>query len=411
MKFLRNIIRAVCNYFIYPLSRIGMYLLSFLVPRRKNLWAFGGPDDMFADNTKYFYLWVSANRPDIQAVWLTSREAVYRELVTRGYRAAYRWSINGILTAIRAKFHIFHHYADDVHFPFSGGSFHVNLWHGVGIKNIQYATKVGRTAKTFAGKWNPLIRLPHWASFRAPDVFLATSPMMAQHFARCFRIPVGNCPQIGYPRLDVATDEDLRQRALAFGNYSAVDAAFADYDEVYLYMPTWRDSGHDFMAEALPDLATLSQALATRHGLLYIKAHPNTLITLSSRFDNIRIWPSGLDIYPLLASFDVLITDYSSVLYDYLFFKDRGVILYLFDYDDYITKEHDLAFPFADNIIGLQAQTFDKLCNAIKSGAGLAQLPSGKLAELREHFWGDTTGLSSPKLANYLEKLSKHATG
>lgn len=410
MSLLRKIARAACVYAVYPISRMAMYLLSFLVPRRADLWVFGAWDGAFIDNPKYLYLWISANCPQIQAIWITNNEGVYHQLVAKGYKVAYRWSVAGVRAALRAKFHIVCLSPDDINFPFSGGSWYINLWHGVGLKNIKYAGRVGPLTKTFTGWQNPLVRFRRWSTFQDPDVLLSTSSTMSQHFARCFRIPVEHCPQLGYPRLDMAADEDLRQRALALGNYTSVQEALATYDEAYLYMPTWRENCQDFIPDALPNLGRLSQALAARRGILYIKAHRNFASKIASTFPNIRIWPQELDIYPVLDSFDVLITDYSSVLYDFIFLKDHGVILYTFDYAQYIATEQDLAFPFEENIIGLRVNDFESLCTAIQCGAGAAPLESAKLTELRERFWGNFTGRASPKLVSYLGTLPKHAT-
>ena len=411
MSLLRKIARAACVYAVYPISRMAMYLLSFLVPRRADLWVFGAWDGAFIDNPKYLYLWISANCPQIQAIWITNNEGVYHQLVAKGYKVAYRWSVAGVRAALRAKFHICCVSIDDVHFPFSGGSWYINLWHGVGLKNNKYAARTGPSARLFAQRRNPLFRFQKWSTFQDPDVFLSTSPTMSQHFARCFRIPIEHCPQLGYPRLDAATDGDLRQRALAFGDYSSVDEALAAYKETYVYMPTWRDGCQDFIADALPDFRLLSQALTARSGVLYIKAHRNFPSKISSAFSNIRIWPQELDIYPVLNSFDVLITDYSSILYDFIFLKNRGVILYTFDYAQYITRENELAFPFDDNVVGLRVNNFDSLCSAIQCGAGTAPLAADKLTELRERFWGSSSGLSSSKLVSYLETLPKQTTG
>ena len=407
--FLRKLCRVgihLVERLVVPIPGLILYRLSFLFPRRADLWAFGGSDDEFADNSKYLYLWISANCPDLQAIWITGRKGLCRELTARGYRVACRWSWTGMLSAIRAKLHVFDGRARDVCFPLSGGSLYVNLWHGVGIKNIEYAVTHGPASAFFRQRSNPLVRLAAWDRYRAPDMVLATSPTMSTHFARCFKVPVEHCPELGYPRLDVATDEDLKQESLTFGDYTSIREAFAAYDEIYVYMPTFRDSERGFFGESLPSLAALSKALRKRNALLYIKPHRMTRLELPAEPGNIHIWPKGLDIYPVLTDFDLLITDYSSVLYDYIFTKDHGVILYTFDYDRYLADERDLAFPFENNVIGVRVSSFAELCNAIETGVGLALLPSDKLKELRERFWGCAGGTASRRVSDKLRQLA-----
>jgi len=171
-------------------------------------------------------------------------------------------------------------------------------------------------------------------------------------------------------------------------------------------MPTWRDTGRDFLADAFPDLPRFSRLLASRNALLYVKLHRHTTVNLPAEFANIQKWPDGLDIYPVLNCFNVLITDYSSILYDWIFMKDSGVVIYTFDYDSYTKIDHDLAFPFEENIVGVKADDFECLCAVIQTGAAMAPLPKEKLALLRERFWGEVGSLASPRLTAYLKHLA-----
>ena len=109
-----------------------------------------------------------------------------------------------------------------------------------------------------------------------------------------------------------------------------------------------------------------------------------------------------MDIYPLLPYTDVLITDYSSVLYDYLLMPGKGVILYLYDYVDYV-KERDFNYPFLDNVAGEVAYTFPELLTAMKRDA----YDTASYAAIRERFWGDYAGGASRAVADYfLKQLS-----
>jgi len=387
--------------YVVLIIRLLAYFLSGLFPRRSDLWAFGCGWGDFTDNSKYLFLWISANRPDIKAVWITGNAKLYADLKAKGYRVELRRTVASILVVIRAKLHVFCYFSSDVYFPFSKGCLQINLWHGVGIKNLIHAS-----AKFKARSKGLLFRLRHWDIFRAPDMFLSTSEMMSQHFSKCFRIPIKHCPQIGYPRLDVVTDDNLRRQALTLGDYASIDKAFEVFDKIYLYMPTFRDSGHDFVKEAFPDLRCISQILASENAALYVKLHRSTAVAFSTEFDNCRKWPDGLDIYPVLKDFDVLITDYSSILYDWIFLKDNGVILYAFDYDRYTNIDRDLAFSFNENTIGVTVSDFESLCAAIRSGAGLAPLPKEKLALLRERFWGKMPPFASRRLTDYLTHMA-----
>jgi CDP-glycerol glycerophosphotransferase (TagB/SpsB family) len=283
---------------------------------------------------------------------------------------------------------------------------HLNLWHGVALKNLQFAITAGPGANLYRHLTrNWIASIDNLAWLRRPEILAVTSQSQAEHFARCFDMPIERCAQIGTPRLDVANDEELRKQALDLGDYGPIQDDFSKFGEVYVYMPTFRDTGRDFLSQAFPDFEKLNQVLAARGALLFLKLHPFTTIdTLDlSASDRIRMWPAGLDIYPFLDRFTLLITDYSSVLYDYIFLKDRGVLLYTFDYDDYVGNDRDFAMPFDQAVVGTRVDTFELLCNAIEQGEGLSPIDPAKLDALRAYFWGDCPPLASARVVSHVE--------
>ena len=372
------------------LQRCVLFPLSFLVPRRPGAWVFGAPQDGFSGNTKYLFLWVSEHRPDVRATWLTGSRTTRDLLRGRGYRCELRWSPAGVVAGLTAQYHFVSNDGSDTCFAFTGGARVFNLWHGVGIKNILRGARVGQNAALFARRWRPDVWLRSLHRFRRPALVLATSEVMSQHFARCFDVPLERSPVLGYPRLDPFVDEDFRALCLSFGDYDALRELCAGRT-TYLYTPTLRDDDGDLLAEALPDLAAMSAALEPTNGLLLLKLHPFSAASVADAVadhPNIAVWPGDLDLYPVLPEMDCLITDYSSLLYDYVAFADAGVVIYAFDYDRYIAKDRDLAFSFEDNIIGVRADSFAQLCDSLRSGAALASLPEDRLGILRTRFWG-----------------------
>ena len=66
------------------------HAFSCFFPRDKHIWVFIGwhrtPDgEIFTDNTKYLYLYLNKNEPNIKPVWLAKSKEVARELSKQGF--------------------------------------------------------------------------------------------------------------------------------------------------------------------------------------------------------------------------------------------------------------------------------------------------------------------------------------
>jgi CDP-glycerol glycerophosphotransferase (TagB/SpsB family) len=382
------------------LAAIG-YSLSGLTPRSPTRWVFGQTSNLFGGNPKYLFLWIKLHRPDIHATWITGSAETARMLAANGYRVRRRWSPAGIWAALRAGIFVFAHGVADVNLALGRNAFLVNLWHGVGIKTTYLGYKGG--GENFARRRSGLAaKLRSW--LLAPsDIVVTTSDFMQTHFASQFELPPERCPQLGYPRLDGAFDSDVAEAAKAIDNSCGFTLNPGGFDEIYLYVPTYRDTGRPFLEEALPDPDRLAAALATRKALLYIKPHLLTAEEFPTGHANIRRWPEAIDFHTYLPDFTGLITDYSSVLYDYLYVRDAGAILYIFDFDDYVSADRWLLYPFEDNVAGLRVVTFDALCRAIEQGTALDASQTPQMHHIRDRFWGGSPKPASPAVIAFVE--------
>ncbi len=208
--------------------------------------------------------------------------------------------------------------------------------------------------------------------------------MMTDHFSECFRIDRARCFEASYPRLDIDHDHALQSAALRFGDYGGVQHALSSFSRRIVYMPTWRDSRASGIDVAIRDPHALNASLRKTNSVMVIKAHPNERITALADLSNIMIWPGHLDIYPLLASFEVLVTDYSSILYDFIALGKTEVVLFNYDFGDYTAQSRDFAYPYQENVTGCVVTTFGELCNLLEQPA----LPvDHKHGEIFQRFW------------------------
>lgn len=381
--------------------------VSFCMPRSRKVWAFGGTWGAFDGNAKYLFIHVSQHVSQVLPVWITYKPAVVREVRRCGLRAYSLFSFRGLWYALRAGYYFFNAYSSDICYFTAGRAVCVNLWHGVGLKKIEFCVDKGPLYDRYVRKTLKQ-RFYYPQVYRRPDYFLSSTPFQTVKFAKAFRIREEQCLPFGYPRNDILLfPEEKRQaflRRFASEETWGFIQKFRQYDRVFLYMPTWRESQRNLFAEHL-NLEALHLLMERKNALLVLKPHTNTVVhehIRSMRYSNLLFLEGSVDIYPLLPYTDVLITDYSSVLYDYLLMSGKGVILYLYDYADYV-KERDFNYPFLDNVAGEIAYTFPELLAAMKRDA----YDTASYAAIRERFWGDYAGGASRAVADYfLKQLS-----
>ena len=384
MKLLAYII---C-YIIYP--------FSFLFPRSKRKYAFGSYRGTFADNAKYLFLYaVEHGDPDYKYIWLSTNRTTIKKVRSYGLRAYWVLEPRGVWHALTSKYWIFNSYTSDIMFCLSGGATCINLWHGVGLKRIEFNTVAGPLFNRFSKK-DKYDVFCHPESFRRPDWLLSSTHFQTYSLARAFRIPESKCIEMGYPRNRILTANE-QERTEFIRRYEPTQTSdliskMKTYSKVLIYMPTWRDSQRTIFTQSM-DLDRLNGILASRNELLILKPHANVILTDNLQsLSNIILADSRMDIYPVLPYAHVLITDYSSILYDWLLMEGKDVILYLYDYDDYV-RERDFYYPFDENVAGKRIHDFESLCNCIESGD--YTLTEDERNRIVEKFWGKTAKYDS----------------
>jgi len=383
--------RVASDFIFWPLAK--------RIRRNPRRWVFGHEYGEFAGNPKFLYLWLLASG-DVELHWITGSLRTCRRLRRRGWPAALRWSPRGIYLTLTAGAVFFAHRTSDVNASLVRGAFLVNLWHCVGLKSIQLGWDSGNTVRRRAKATSAIKRAFYRSFITDPDIVVTTSDFMQVHFADQFKFPPDRCPMLGYPRLDPGRDRALACLARSYDERFVLRPA--GFDEAYLYAPTWRDSNRPFLEDALPDFARLDAELARRNALLYVKLHPATKDRTPEGSARIVTWPPGADIYDYLPDIEGLITDYSSIFYDFLALRSQPAVIYAFDLEDYLAKDRTLLYPFEENVVGLWAHNFDELCDVISRGLRQPEPDAWKADEIRRKFWGDDPGIASARIHNFV---------
>ena len=191
------------------------------------------------------------------------------------------------------------------------GQIYIQTWHGVGpIKKIEHDADNISSSYLELCDYNSDIE----------DYFVSASGFNSEQYRRAFHY-YGEIIECGYPRNDI----------LVNGRFDAsrVRTAFdiADNKKVVLYAPTFREGDEVHR----PDLKRITGTLAKRFGgeyVVLVRLHPNDKLTDDISFDDDIIDATGYpDVQELLCLADVLVTDYSSIMWDFSLQK-KPVFLY-----------------------------------------------------------------------------------
>lgn len=207
----------------------------------------------------------------------------------------------------------------------------VNTWHGITIKTLGYDCPDG--ARVSAN----MIR-----NFLMSDYIIQPEEFMVNIFDESFRLKnifKGKYIQDGYPRNDLVlkTDKDyicdkLEKRGTHIDKNK----------KTILYAPTWfgnaANNPYIDMSKYTDIYAYLKSHVDTDQYNILIKPHHVVYRHLSEEEKNSGIYVSySIDTNELLSVVDILITDYSSIFFDYMV-ADKPILFYIPDYKEYEEK-------------------------------------------------------------------------
>lgn len=225
---------------------------------------------------------------------------------------------------------------------------YLNTWHGTPLKTLGKKIK-----KDFAAIGNA----QH--NFFVADYLLYPNEFTMKHMLEDYMIEnMGSAKVLltGYPRNTVFLSEGRRQEIRK--------QLGVEHMEIYGYLPTWR--GIIGKITSAEQNARLYEYLKELDGKLkdnqrvYVKLHPISVKEIDlSEFTKIVPFPTDeYETYEFLNATDGLITDYSSVFFDYAVSR-RKIILFTYDKEEYTA---DRGFYFSmDELPFPQVNTVDEL--------------------------------------------------
>ncbi|WP_432738058.1 CDP-glycerol glycerophosphotransferase family protein [Maridesulfovibrio sp. FT414] len=334
------------------------------VPKQKNLAVFfGRAGSYFIDNVKYFFLHCVQHQPELKCFFITFTKKDAAVLKEQGLPAL--WVSDPDAAGIMARAGLV--VSDDFIWKeqpslwaLLSEAVSIQLWHGIPLKAI------GFPEINSAVNMNPEKAEKLTFAYSGYDVVLSTSPYFTEHaFGPAFRAK--HFVEAGYPRNDV-----IMRRPTKYDMINADRDIFAEMvrfrkmgGKVVFFMPTFRDNGGGPFEDGAINIMRLSE-FCQQHNILFVcKFHPCLTVNQVALPPNIRMINSKSDAYPLLNLCDVMLTDYSSIYFDYLLL-DRPIIFYAYDLEDYVTRNRELLFDFDTMTPGRKVTKEDDLYTAFE---------------------------------------------
>ena len=404
LKILSLLLKSIKLEILYPL-----YLLSFIIPRKKNLWLFGSHNNSFSDNSKYLFYYISDSHSEIESVWVTNNKEIIKYLKQKNYKVVRRSSLKGLWTCLKGKIYFYSSYSSDINFLTSGGAIKFNLWHGIPLKKIEYDIKIGKLGEVYNSKLTSFYKITKPNIFQKPDFLLSTAPLISRIFSGAFRIKQEQYLEFGYPRCEHFFW--TKERLLDFIKEKSPELIyilekFKKHKRVFIYMPTFREQQSNNINNIL-ELERLNNFMVSQNFLIIIKQHPNLKNKVNSSYSNILILTTYIDMYPILPFTDLLITDYSSIFFDYMLLN-KPIIFYCYDKDKYLIEERGFYFDYMSLVseIGEVVEDFDMLIEILSNYS----FKSKDYVNIKEKFWNDKIIDSSSKITNFCLSLCKGET-
>ena len=202
------------------------------------------------------------------------------------------------------------------------GQIYLNLWHGTPLMTLGRSKKhdhaiIGNEQKNF---------------FDA-DWLLCPNEYTRECFLEDYSLSnfsKGKLWMTGYPRNEILLRHELTEKMREIHGLES--------KQVIAYLPTWRNNTPEQTKEIRTEnlLKILEQwdALLSEEQVVYMNQHPTNKLEVDfSQYKHIRPFPKG-SIYEFLMAADVLVTDYSSVMFDHLL-TGKKIILFTHDREYY----------------------------------------------------------------------------
>lgn len=342
--------------------------------------------DFYTDSPKYIYQYLNEHYSDkYECVWVINDTKTeipgnpkkvkryslkhYKELATSKY-----WVIN---TRQAGRYEM------------KDNQIMISTWHGTPLKRLGF--DMGNIHLSNPRTKEAYIRdSSEWDYLVSPNRY--TTDILRSAFAYD-----GKVLETGYPRNDILHNKDDKLIKQIKAKLSLPEGK-----KIILYAPTWRDvESHELKNAEYKlklDLDKLKRALDDEY-IFLIRTH--YLITDNLYLGNSEDFAFNVSQYDDIAELylisDILITDYSSVFFDYANLK-RPILFYTYDLDEYENELRGFYIDIRTEVPGPLLKTTEEVIESIKNIDSITEEYSEKYDKFYERFCNLEDGNASKRV-------------
>lgn len=228
------------------------------------------------------------------------------------------------------------------------------------------------------------------------DYMITSGESCISSMASAFNMKEEQILPLGYVETDILYNSSYMNSKKAELREKYSD--FIQDKKIVLYAPTFRGEAIYDQEHLNVDLQRLSSMLGDEYKLIY-KLHP-ILGSLSLDSSGKTLNLSHENIYDLFSIADILISDYSSVIYDFSILE-KPIILFAPDLEEY-TDERGLYVDYNTFTRYPVVNTLESLCEAIND---IDKINEEDRKHLKNSFFKYTDGKTAERVANFTHKL------
>lgn len=351
----------VIKGFIFKIYKLLFFVLGILLPKDQKLVIFESfLGKQYSDNPRAIYEYMMRYKPNYKMYWSVEGRSI-KSFENTNILSVRRFSIKWLFLMTRAKYWISNSRLP-LWIPKPRQTLYIQTWHGSPLKRL--AADMDEVhmpgTDTIKYKKNFLKEAKKW------DYLISPNAYSTEIFKRAFQFDK-KMLEFGYPRNDFLINSNNEKTIKQIKEQSDLPKD----KRVILYAPTWRDNQFydigKYKFELQMDLDRLQEKFGDKH-IIVLRLH--YLIAENLDLTDYKGFVYDLsyheDIRDLYLIADLLITDYSSVFFDYAILK-RPMLFYVYDIENYRDNLRGFYFDFEAKAPGPLVKTTEEMITEIEA--------------------------------------------